>query len=397
MAVDAPVLNLATLTAVEGLPAPGFDREARALYTALRESGFALMDCTRVPSAGDGRHPIVASVFGPAKRFFAKPHEQKLEAEELGYRPADSGRGPELFELQLGGGNREMPDFCAKAKLALAHVLGDARDVLLAVGWTLAPNQPDRLTCLLDNRPLPLGGMSASRLRVLRYGPTAALTERVDRGLVTFAFAPSGGTHALELFDQRRGEWVRPPASACVLLVGHTLEAATAGAFTACRYRVPTCEAGGDARIALAFMICARPDATLDSSFVPVGLRRGQAVAADLSRSHASGEDSRAARQPPTSHSAHRPAEPTPKRQRVMTRQAPSESPSQAEHVSVKIKGRDGVAFHYRIKLTTPLGKLMDAYGQRRNLDRHRFCSYLGGRDLSTTRHLWSSGCKTTT
>ena len=56
-----------------------------------------------------------------------------------------------------------------------------------------------------------------------------------------------------------------------------------------------------------------------------------------------------------------------------MTRQAPSESPSQAEHVNVKVKGQDGEAIHFRIKLTTPLSKLMDMYGQHRNLDRHRF------------------------
>jgi isopenicillin N synthase-like dioxygenase len=71
-ALNAPVFHLATLTAAEGLPATGFDREARALYTALRESGFALIDCTRgMPSSRDGQHPLVASIFGTAKRFFA--------------------------------------------------------------------------------------------------------------------------------------------------------------------------------------------------------------------------------------------------------------------------------------------------------------------------------------
>ena len=384
--MEGLVFNLATLTAAEGPPLPGFDREARALYTALRESGFALIDCTRgLPGGTDARHPLVASLFGPAKRFFAKPRPQKLEAEELGYRPADSRRGyPELFQLQLGvTAGREMPDFCSKAKLALAQVLSDAREVLLALGWALAPNDPDSLASLLDKRPLPLGGTSASHLRVLKYEPAIALAEHTDRGLLTFTFASSGGTHALELLDQRSGEWVRPPASMCVLLVGHTLEAATAGAFTACRHRVsPAGVDGSDARISLAFQIRARPTAILDPSFVPVGLRRVAlapvgttvgALMADFGHSHTSvvglGDDSnsRTAKQEAPRHSTGHPIEPLPKRQRAAASQAPSEVLTR-KFLNLIVKGQDGEAVHFKIIVTTPLKKVMDAYCARRQV-----------------------------
>ncbi len=296
---------------------------------------------------------------------------------------------PELVQLQLGGANegRDAPDFCAKAKLGLAQVLADARDVLLALGWTLSPDHPDCLSGLLDNRPLPLGSTSASHLRVIKYVPGTANAEHVDRGLLTFAFARSGDSQALEVLDQRRGEWVRPPASTCVLLVGHTLETATAGAFTACRHRVAACEAGSD-RLSLAFQIRARPTATLDVSFVPVGLRRnapapnGQTVAAlmaDFSRSHVSvvglGNSLGAAWKWPASHSPDRPSQGRScdaserKRQRVT---APHEhlrtSTLRRTHVSLNFRGQDGKPLRFRVKVDAPMRTAMDLVCARMNV-----------------------------
>ena len=64
-----------------------------------------------------------------------------------------------------------------------------------------------------------------------------------------------------------------------MLLVGHTLEAATAGAFRACRHRVAgDVGSSTEARVSAAFQIRARPDAAIDWSFVPQGLRRGPPV-----------------------------------------------------------------------------------------------------------------------
>uniref|UniRef100_A0A7S2FIU6 Rad60/SUMO-like domain-containing protein n=1 Tax=Octactis speculum TaxID=3111310 RepID=A0A7S2FIU6_9STRA len=89
----------------------------------------------------------------------------------------------------------------------------------------------------------------------------------------------------LEVLDQRQAKWVRPPPGACVVMVGQTLEAATAGVFLATRHRVVIAQKRGDEnarggnRISLAFQIRGRGDAVLEVESVPVGIRRRGRVA----------------------------------------------------------------------------------------------------------------------
>jgi len=63
-------------------------------------------------------------------------------------------------------------------------------------------------------------------------------------------------------------------------MVGHTLEVASASVFTACRHKVEAKEGGAttgggtDQRLSITLQVRARPDATIDQTRVPNGLRR---------------------------------------------------------------------------------------------------------------------------
>ena len=133
------------------------------------------------------------------------------------------------------------------------------------------------------------------------------LAEHVERGIVTLILANRPG---LELFDQSTEQWVPAPTDDAggplpVVLVGHTLEFATANMLKACRHRVRPDGArgqgasssragssragssssassgggggggGGDQqRLSVSFQVRARSDATMDQARVPPALRR---------------------------------------------------------------------------------------------------------------------------
>jgi small ubiquitin-related modifier len=132
----------------------------------------------------------------------------------------------------------------------------------------------------------------------------------------------------------------------------------------------------------LAFQIRARPTAILDLSFVPVGLRRVAlapvgttvgALMADFGHSHTSvvglgdDSDSRTAKQEAPRHSTGHPIQPVPKRRRAAASQAPSEVLTR-NFLNLIVKGQDGECLHFKIIVTTPLKKLMDAYCARRQV-----------------------------
>ena len=282
------VYRLDLLAVGEGPVPTYFSREARAFAATLRESGFALLDMSRgKEGSSDGAASCVASLVGPARCFFSAPPASKSRfsvggAEEQGYY----AEPVEHFTARLGGSNAEdAPDFQSKAKIALAHTVADSRDVLTALGWSLSPTHPTQFTDLLDLRPLPPGVSSSSHIRVLNYGQESSLSEHVDRGLLTFVVhrpgTSSGST--FEVFDQRENKWRCVPSGAVVVLVGHTLEAASAGVFRATRYRVVTVAevsvaGGSDPRLSLAFQIRGRPEAIIMPELVPLGIRRNEEV-----------------------------------------------------------------------------------------------------------------------
>ena len=65
-----------------------------------------------------------------------------------------------------------------------------------------------------------------------------------------------------------------------VVMVGHTLEVASASVFTACRHKVEAVEGGATTgggagqRLSITLQVRARPDAPIDQTRVPNGLRR---------------------------------------------------------------------------------------------------------------------------
>ena len=127
--------SIASLTAPEGSASITFERESRSLYSTLQESGYAVIDCSRGADSG-GIHPLTASVFGPAKRFFAQPLPKKIETKraettgdsvERGYYAAKDSN-PEHLTVHLGD-VEQSPDFVTKAALALAQMLQDSREV----------------------------------------------------------------------------------------------------------------------------------------------------------------------------------------------------------------------------------------------------------------------------
>jgi hypothetical protein len=287
-------IDLSSISAPEGEASKEFDREVRYLHSFLREHGWAPLDCSRGNQKSEdprsspmqGVHPLVAGLIGPSERFFSLDILEKNkwasttgDDEWCGYRQAQL-EVPEVFQMKLGGSGNK-PDFCSKAGLALGRVLEDGRDLLLGLGWYLSPTSPNRLSDLLDHRPLPSNSSSASQLRILNYHSGAVgLAEHVDRGLLTVVVFTDGAC-SLEVFDQLSNSWMRPPlGSSCLLLVGHTLEAATAGAYRACKHRVMPADTP---RLSLAFQLRARPDAKLDSSFVPSGLARDTPVRTSIS------------------------------------------------------------------------------------------------------------------
>jgi isopenicillin N synthase-like dioxygenase len=110
--------------------------------------------------------------------------------------------------------------------------------------------------------------MSSSQVRLLKYSANSedcnssksaggsgeadrfqGPAERIGRGLLTLVVQPSAemaavgaaaavGGGGLEVFDQRSEERVKPPLGAVVVMVGRTLEKASAGVF---RSTFPPC------------------------------------------------------------------------------------------------------------------------------------------------------------
>lgn len=247
----------------------------------------------------NGATPLTSSLLGPAKRFFQKSLGAKVVFQgppgnaERGYYAAAAER-PEHFSVVLGGGStaEDAPDLQAKAEIALAATVADARDILTSLGWSLSSAHSDQFARLMDSRPLPDGVFSASLLRMIAYhAASSGLVDHVDRGLLTFVAQSPGanGDGDLEVFDQREQEWVRPPIGAIVLFAGHTLEAASAGVFQAARHRVATVQssdASDEGRLSLVFQVRARADAIIDfSSSVPRGIRRGANVECGITSS----------------------------------------------------------------------------------------------------------------
>lgn len=74
-----------------------------------------------------------------------------------------------------------------------------------------------------------------------------------------------------------------------VVMVGHTLEVASASVFTACRHKVEAVEGGATTgggagqRLSISLQVRARPDATIDQTRVPNGLRRATGLPRTMS------------------------------------------------------------------------------------------------------------------
>ena len=368
-------IGLSSISASEGSASEEYNDRTTKLHSLLRDQGYVRLDSSRGLNEGSGVHPLVAGVIGPSRRFFGLDalEKNKLTSNgDEGYRPAQKEK-PEVFQVKLGG-TESKPDFCSKAELALGRVLEDGRDILLGLGWHHSPTSPTFLSSLLDHRPLPPNSSSASQLRILNYHSGAGLSEHVDRGLLTIVVSADGGDSPLEVFDQLTNNWFRPTPGSCLLLVGHTLEAATAGLYKACLHRVVPSDR---CRLSLAFQLRGRPDATLDWSFVPPGLRReaapvqrGTSVAelmkkfeethtSVIARGREGGEVLAAeAKRPKTSTGA---------------------SSADDNLVTFIIRNQAEEDTYFRIKRSTRMEKVFETYARRVGIDLNKLCFILDG------------------
>jgi small ubiquitin-related modifier len=69
-----------------------------------------------------------------------------------------------------------------------------------------------------------------------------------------------------------------------------------------------------------------------------------------------------------------------PKRRRAAASQAPSEVLTR-NFLNLIVKGQDGECLHFKIIVTTPLKKLMDAYCAKRQVHASPVAFFLGGPD----------------
>jgi hypothetical protein len=296
------------------------ESSSRALYSSLREHGYALLDfSTGVTADASYLPPTIGGCIEPVKKFFAKSEGEKgcyveklVEDRLKGYFPHNqkgpSGKGrPEHYILWLKEEEDSSkalplePDFAATAQPALAHVAAQSRIILKSLGEAVNREDREQFGRLLDPLPVPPGACCSSsasfKLKVLNYstaagGGASSMPEHVDRGMLTLVVQQASG---LEVFDQWHKRWERPPPNSCVLLVGHTLEVASGGVFKATKHRVslsppppppppppspsPSSFLAEAApvvanRVSLVFQIQARSDAVVSQDNVPPHLRR---------------------------------------------------------------------------------------------------------------------------
>jgi small ubiquitin-related modifier len=152
--------------------------------------------------------------------------------------------------------------------------LSDARAILETLGYRLDPNFQTIFSDLLDHKIPPPGAKASSLLKLVKYtgrGDALSLPEHIDRGLITILVSDADG---LEVWDSVDEDWVGIAANSPVLLIGHTLEAASGGAFKATRHRVKTKKP----RLSVGLLIRGRGDAILKPQNVPKGKRTSEGM-----------------------------------------------------------------------------------------------------------------------
>jgi len=444
--MDQGAVSVLKFDAEDGIAQDTFIREGREIYITLREHGFCILDASRGSLKSSACVPsIVKGVFGPAKRFFALSHDAKQKhirtdgVSSAGYYSASSnssdgaqptsGTTPEHFIVrpasvdrtpEQGGGGDSGPDFSFKAEMALASMHKDARCVLHALAWAMTSGRhPDHFTRLLDRRPLPAAERSSSLLKILNCeaeNPTTPLgddsaesslkrkktegvdertevnpllSEHVDRGLVTVVVQQTAG---LEVFCQREQKWVRVPEDACVLLVGHTLEAASAGAFQAVKHRVvltspssSSSSAPSANRLSMTFHIRARLGATVDNSEVPVGIRRSLAntpnfvTVKDVLRRFAATHSSVTGHNEGNEEEGDCSNGQREKRHQVTPSAPPSSASSDNRTILIVVRDMTNEHHCFKVKRCTRLSKLFLVYAERKGISRNAMRFLLDG------------------
>jgi hypothetical protein len=329
-----------------------FTVESFKLYSSLRERGYCHVATSALNASA------LNAVLSDAHAKFDDPHN----AQQVN-NPTDADRGyfkatassPEHFVLAV---DDPLP--------SISSSLSDARAILETLGYRLDPNFQTIFSDLLDHKIPPPGAKASSLLKLVKYtgsGEALSLPEHIDRGLISILVSDADG---LEVWDSVDEGWVGIAANSPVLLIGHTLEAASGGAFKATRHRVKTKKP----RLSVALFIRGRGDAIFKPQKVPKGKRTSEGMGlvdgegmkvkelmANFAESHksvtgkaAGGSSSSAKRGSSSSNSESDNA--GVKRARV-----PSD---RFIHLRVReIEGRDRV---YKTRGTIRLGKVFDAW-----------------------------------
>jgi len=226
-----------------------FFSESKEMYTSLRESGYALLDNSSLPG-----------FLTDAKLMFTGTDKIVFNSSDniSGFFPAKD-KAPEHFILSLSYLN---------SVRTIAETNNECFAILDSLGYSISPNHQSQFSDLLDRKIMHVNAPRSTIVKTFNYkGGDNQLEDHDDRGLITIVISDAEG---LEVWDSRDEEWMNIPANMPVLLVGHTLEVPSAGAFKATKHRVKD----ASARISVAFQVRGRGDAKIMyEGRVPKGIR----------------------------------------------------------------------------------------------------------------------------
>ena len=218
------------------------------LFLSFRENGYALLgDCSLTKYL---QYSIYNHSMGRASQNFSRDDNVS------GFFPAKD-KIVEHFILALS----HLSD-----SVSITNTMEESRSILNSLGNSVNPNHRNQFSNLID----PPGTQQSTIVKTLKYtSKNKELEEHVDRGIMTIVVSNGKG---LEGYDTRNEVWLGIPANVCVLLIGHTLEVASGGAFKATRHRVKVSK--GEKRVSVAFQVRGRNDAKIKvEGQVPKGIR----------------------------------------------------------------------------------------------------------------------------